>query len=150
MDDGILIRLYGEQPRSAEKLADTSELARLASVYRIMTKQYAVTDVAILARLLDLRKAGRLPRKTDRATHVQKLDTWGALKSDHYEITIVHDIGFWDIVDAVRRSGGTLPVSRAETLEIVKTYCKQIFKDVEMDREAVEERIKHLFPELWV
>ncbi len=150
IDDEALIFIYGEGTLTPEKMAASDELRKVGAMYRFKTNDYQVTDNDLLQRLLDLRKMGKLPRRTARERRVVE-PSWGELEDGAYTVTIDHKIDRQDIIDCLYqwhcRDENELPLTRAETLEIViEVLSKGLEESGLTDR--VAPTVDRLFPEL--
>lgn len=166
MQDSILIECYLRNPHTPEKLAEHPDaLSKIGTEYRIETKEWKVTDLQLLARLLDLRKAGKLPNRSDRASKKDKpieFPSVRELKSDiigkYYDVTFQLTVQLTatrltDLIYHAICMGEDKPITRAEVMKLLTQfhtfYPADGTDDYDTEVGAIaEECVKHLFPEL--
>jgi hypothetical protein len=155
---GVLIRLYNEQPNPVDSIKD-SDLS-LMGLQLLNETGHLANNAQIVKELIRLRKNGDLPQKTDRKPRPKPDPTWPKeLKGKYYEVPVMIPVGFDEMAYAIyiecKRYDGRRPVTRGEVYKIFQERGGQgyIFHDGDwehVDKEDVEwaqEVTRKLFPE---
>ena len=74
IDDALLIRCYINQDRPTDSLAYSDEMSTMVLVYNQHHRTTPATEGQLYKRLVQLRKSGRLPCKTNRKPRLRKED----------------------------------------------------------------------------
>ncbi len=168
INDALLIQIYNNQAKTPEKLAGTRDLMVIGDTYRgaiaSVSPKYnggeLFTNEQLLARLLDLRKGGKLPRKSDRVLGKPKPQVWPNLSElqeldgkPYYRIAIEVDVTIEHLVallyDALK-NGERDPLSRAEVYVLLQRRIPNVL-DRRNDQEYLDAAwaiVRRLFPEL--
>lgn len=151
--DALIRRLYDEQDLAVDVLGGTRQLKELTATYGAETG-LQVDEAMMLKRLTAMRKAGELPRNTDKPLHVKKPDAWPSTRrGERYLVDVTVPVGLDLIARSIAWSlnrGNSLPTSRVETLGMVRAYHAEDGQGTVGYRKESWERAQRLFPELIV
>lgn len=161
IDDDILIEVYDEQPLTPDKLAGSPGLAKLGKAYHERAhRNVLIHDNTLLQRLIDMRKDGKLPRKTDRVIGKPKPEGWPKYKDlktangeKFYEVKLTHRITLRSIAAVLHAHmdvyGNPRPLTRGEVYQLVAEYAPAGYVAKEDSySETIIAIAEHLFPEL--